>query len=213
MISPWRAILARLSSPRLYRAPRARRRARRPIGQSLESLESRLLLSGSIPGLPYNDSNLAPAGLQSVTAMPNLAVFNVKSYGAIGNGTSDDTVAIRSAINAAVANGGGIIYFPAGTYAVDNQPGDTFSNPLFPAIFNITTSNLVFMGAGASNTTLSGYMPEFKNPVTNWVDTGDSYVQISRFGMFQINSDNGPINNIQFRSLNIDGNAGYTGDS
>ncbi len=213
MISPWRAILARLSNPRLYRAPRARRRARRPVGRSLEALESRLLLSGSIPGLPYNDSSLAPAGLQSVTAMPNLTVFNVKNYGATGNGTSDDTVAIRSAINAAVANGGGIIYFPAGNYAVDNQPGDTFSNPLFPAIFNITTSNLVFMGAGASNTTLSGYMPGLKNPVTNWNNTGDSYSKISRFGMFQIDSTNAPISNIQFRSLTINGNAGYTGNS
>jgi hypothetical protein len=214
MISPWRAILARLSSPRLFRVPRSRRRARRTLSRSLEGLESRVLLSGgTIPGLPYNDSNLSPPGLQNATAMPNLPVFNVKSYGATGNGTTDDTVAIRNAINAAVSDGGGIIYFPAGTYAVDNQPGDTFSNPLFPAIFTITTSNLVFMGAGANNTTLAGYMPGLKNPVTTWVDTGNSYSQISRFGMFQINSDNAPLTNIQFRSLNIDGDAGYTGNS
>jgi hypothetical protein len=172
-----------------------------------------VLLSGTIPGLPYNDSNLAPAGLQSVTAMPNLPVFNVKNYGATGNGTSDDTVAIRSAISAAVADGGGIIYFPAGTYAVDPQAGDTNSNPLFPAIFTITTSNLVFMGAGANQTTLAGYMPGLKNPVTNWNDTGNSYSQISRFGMFQIDSTSAPITNVQFRSLNIDGDAGYTGNS
>jgi hypothetical protein len=214
MISPWRAILARLSSPRLFRVPRSRRRAGRTLSRSLEGLESRVLLSGgTIPGLPYNDSNLSPPGLQNTTAMPNLPVFNVKSYGATGSGTTDDTVAIRNAMNAAVASGGGIIYFPAGTYAVETQPGDTPSNPLFPAIFTITTSNLVFMGAGANQSTLIGYMPGLKSPVTNWVDTGDSYSQISRFGMFQINSDNQAINNVQFRSLNVDGNAGYTGNS
>jgi hypothetical protein len=40
-------------------------------------------------------------------------VFNVKSFGARGDGKTDDTTAIQSAINAA---GQGIVYFPPGTY-------------------------------------------------------------------------------------------------
>lgn len=46
--------------------------------------------------------------------------FNVKSpaYGAIGDGTADDSSAIQNAMTAAQAAGGGIVYFPAGTYKV-----------------------------------------------------------------------------------------------
>ena len=48
--------------------------------------------------------------------VPTLA-FNVRGFGATGNGTTDDTVAVQSAINKAAANGG-VVYFPAGTYLV-----------------------------------------------------------------------------------------------
>ena len=43
-------------------------------------------------------------------------VFNVKSFGAAGDDTADDTQAIRAALEAAEKNGGGIVYFPWGTY-------------------------------------------------------------------------------------------------
>jgi len=43
-------------------------------------------------------------------------VFNVKDFGAKGNGTDLDSDAINQAINAASDNGGGTVYFPAGTY-------------------------------------------------------------------------------------------------
>lgn len=48
-------------------------------------------------------------------------VYNVKSYGAVGNGSTDDTNAIRSAISAAASPGGGIVFFPAGTYIVSQH--------------------------------------------------------------------------------------------
>ena len=44
------------------------------------------------------------------------AVFNVMAFGATGNGSTDDTSAIRSAISSLTAVGGGILYFPHGTY-------------------------------------------------------------------------------------------------
>lgn len=43
--------------------------------------------------------------------------FNAEAFGATGNGTTDDTAAILAALAAAKANGGGIVYLPAGTYA------------------------------------------------------------------------------------------------
>lgn len=44
------------------------------------------------------------------------ATFNVKKYGALGDGSTDDTTAIQAAINAANAAQGGIVFFPAGLY-------------------------------------------------------------------------------------------------
>ena len=43
---------------------------------------------------------------------------SVKDFGAVGNGTTDDTEAIQAAINVAIANGGGQVIFPFGTYIV-----------------------------------------------------------------------------------------------
>ncbi len=43
-------------------------------------------------------------------------VFNVKDFGAKGDGVTLDSPAINAAIEEAVANGGGQVYLPAGTY-------------------------------------------------------------------------------------------------
>ncbi|HEV2645022.1 MAG TPA: glycosyl hydrolase family 28-related protein [Acidobacteriaceae bacterium] len=44
------------------------------------------------------------------------AFFNVRTYGATGDGKTVDTPAINKAIEAASAAGGGTVFFPAGTY-------------------------------------------------------------------------------------------------
>jgi len=43
--------------------------------------------------------------------------YNVKDFGATGDGKTIDTEPINKAITTAAANGGGTVYFPAGTYA------------------------------------------------------------------------------------------------
>ena len=48
--------------------------------------------------------------------------------------------------------------------------------------------------------------------MTNWYVTGDSYEQIGRFSMFDIVNSSSQ-SNIQFRSLDINGDAGWTGNS
>lgn len=45
---------------------------------------------------------------------------NVKNYGAIGDGTTDDTAAIQAAVTAVAALGGGTILFPKGTYPISS---------------------------------------------------------------------------------------------
>ena len=45
------------------------------------------------------------------------SIFNIRNYGAIGDGKNLDSKAINAAIEAAAAAGGGTVYFPAGVYA------------------------------------------------------------------------------------------------
>jgi hypothetical protein len=52
--------------------------------------------------------------LPAASNMPG-PVFNVRAYGAIGDGSTDDTIAIQAAITAAAAVSG-IVYFPVGIY-------------------------------------------------------------------------------------------------
>jgi parallel beta-helix repeat protein len=54
--------------------------------------------------------------------------YNVKNYGAVGNGTQDDTNAVQAAINALDPNVGGTVYVPSGTYLIRyNAQGDNAS--------------------------------------------------------------------------------------
>src|SRR5512139_1858497 len=54
-----------------------------------------------------------------MTMISNLGIFNVKDYGATGDGATDETAAIAAAIAAALAVNGAV-YFPAGRYVVSN---------------------------------------------------------------------------------------------
>lgn len=58
-----------------------------------------------------------PAGASASTAG---LLVNVKSYGAVGNGTTDDSTAVLQAL-AAVQVAGGTLYFPFGIYRIDSQ--------------------------------------------------------------------------------------------
>lgn len=44
---------------------------------------------------------------------------NVKAHGAVGDGTTNDTAEVQNAIDAVEAAGGGVVYFPPGTYLID----------------------------------------------------------------------------------------------
>jgi hypothetical protein len=49
--------------------------------------------------------------------------FDVRAYGATGDGRADDSGALRNALAAAASAGGGIVYFPPGIYRIDPAAG------------------------------------------------------------------------------------------
>jgi polygalacturonase len=58
----------------------------------------------------------AYAANKPAASFPTGAIFDVRTYGAVGDGKTVDSPAINKAIDAAVAAGGGTVYFPAGTW-------------------------------------------------------------------------------------------------
>lgn len=69
------------------------------------------------------------------------ALFNVKAYGATGNGSTDDTSALKTAISAAQSAGGGVVYLPQGKYLLSGN-------------LSITGNGVNLVGAGQAATTL-----------------------------------------------------------
>lgn len=65
-----------------------------------------------------NDHDDIYAALAAFWGAAQQSTFNVQAppYNATGNGSTDDTVAIQNAINACSTAGGGVVYFPEGTY-------------------------------------------------------------------------------------------------
>ena len=47
-------------------------------------------------------------------------IFDVRRYGAVGDGLADDAPAIQGALDAAGLNGGGVVYLPAGSYLINS---------------------------------------------------------------------------------------------
>lgn len=97
-----------------------------------------------------------------------LTQFNVKDYGAAGDGVTDDYAAIKAAVDATQAAGthqGGIVYFPPGIYACG-----TFLS--FKGYVDV-----ILMGAGGRATVDSGTASILRytgNDTTNFVDLRSS---------------------------------------
>lgn len=76
-------------------------------------------------------------------------VFDVRAYGAKGDGVADDRVAIQAAIDALPASGG-TLYLPPGNYKVTKDP-----DPLKPWALNIVDKAVLVRGAGPDATTIT----------------------------------------------------------
>jgi len=90
-------------------------------------------------------------------------IVSVKDFGAIGDGVTDDTVACQNTINYVCSSGGGIVFFPAGTYLLNgqvntNSGADTTLNGLLIPYTNPNgeTGRILIRGAGQSTILKAG---------------------------------------------------------
>lgn len=82
---------------------------------NLEVVLDRWLASAGAPDWKVLVGGVATT-MAAAVGLAAATFFNVKTYGAQGNGTSDDGAAITATIAAATAVGGGIVFFPPGVY-------------------------------------------------------------------------------------------------
>ena len=69
---------------------------------------SPLVLASTVGHVALAQSPAAPSAAE--------AIYDVRKFGATGDGKTVDTPAINKAIEAVAAAGGGVLVFPAGTY-------------------------------------------------------------------------------------------------
>lgn len=97
----------------------------------------------------------------------NSLFFNVKQFGAKGDSTTIETEAINKAIDAAVAAGGGTVYFPAGNYL-------SFSIHLKSNITIYLDNGAYLIGADPEKGQ-GGYDPAESNASDKYQDFGHSH--------------------------------------
>jgi polygalacturonase len=100
-----------------------------------------------------------PGEAQTIPPAPNSGTFDVKTFGATGDGMTIDTPAINRVIEAAAAAGGGTIRFPAGNYLC-------YSIRLKSNMALYLDQNAVIIAADPSSTPSVGY--DLAEPNTPW---------------------------------------------
>lgn len=100
--------------------------------QYISQKKNSQLIDYSATGVNYSDTEII---------IPDLPIFSVIEFGAKPNDNIEDRDAIQKAINAAEKAGGGVVWFPAGQFLVNEQP-NRYSG------IRISRSNIVLRGAG-----------------------------------------------------------------
>lgn len=110
----------------------------------------------------------APSGLPVIPS----TVFNVTTYGAIGDGTTNNTTAIQAALNAARNAGGGIVELPLASAPYLCGPITIYSNTRLQIDTAVTLKALPF-GTYPNSTTAPSHFITVNTGSTNVAITGE----------------------------------------
>lgn len=108
------------------------------------------------------NSSLSGKAADSSVVHKGDVVINVKDYGALGNGTADDTAEITAAI--AACPDGGTVYFPPGTYIV--------SSPI------VLVSNITYRGSSRAGSVIKAASASNMHAVLaseTWLSASNTY--------------------------------------
>lgn len=92
-------------------------------GPDKHRLTRRAVLSrgAALSALGIAASALREGAADATTGLVAMTAYNVRNFGAAGDGVSNDQPAIQSAVDSAAAAGGGLVFFPRGTYALGSS--------------------------------------------------------------------------------------------
>jgi hypothetical protein len=142
--------------------------------RELQPLESIAFTIADVTGDVVLQDWIAPDGSlafritdQGPVGGVNGPTFDVKAFGAIGDGVADDTAAIQAAIDAAFNAGGGVVFVPRGRYLVSPRlHPDTTS----VAACLVMKANVELHGAGNGSEIFLGVVPNAvpAGCISNW---------------------------------------------
>ena len=140
-------------------------------------------------GTNYHAQTFGPTIVSPATALNQAVsltqirpVYNVFQFGATGNGSTDDTAAIQTALKAAGGANGGVVYLPVGTYNVS-------------ATLTIPT-NVTLEGVGKAQDITA---PTTPSSVLVWTSTATGTPPVIELGP---NTANSCVKNLAIRSTN-----------
>jgi|GEM_PF-2904803 len=136
-------------------------------------------------GLPA-DALVVTGGNSQLNRIYGLTALDVREFGAIGDNSTNNTTAIQAAINAALAAGGGVVYFPPGTYLTNTLT---------------MVRNVTLMGAGQKAT----FIKLRNGQNTNLIETQDANTLLST-GLTPAGARSAGAGNWMIRDLTLDGN-------
>ncbi|NJM17136.1 MAG: T9SS type A sorting domain-containing protein [Bacteroidales bacterium] len=130
-------------------------------------------------------------------------VVNVMDHGAVNDGTADNLDAFNAAANALVSLGGGVLYFPAGTYY--------FSNDLLVQPNTVLRGDDPIGGQGNAKEESFALPTRFEFPRYVFIEEGDGTPNQTAFKFIKLaqpdNSSNMGVVNIDINRAGIDFNA------